>query len=76
MMTQESDSSNEPVPPAKVPFWKMVLSVMSASFGVQNRKNRERDFSSGSITGFVVAGLLFVFLFVMVLVTVVRTVLP
>lgn len=60
----------------KLPFWRQVLSVMQASFGVQNKKNKERDFASGSITGFVVAALLFTFVFVMILVLVVSWVLP
>lgn len=63
-------------PDQKIPFWRMVLSVVQASFGVQSKKNKERDFSSGSITGFVVAALLFTFVFVMVLVAVVSWVLP
>ena len=50
----------------------MLLSVMQASFGVQNRKNKERDFASGSIKGFVVAALIFTTVFVLVLVSVVQ----
>lgn len=54
----------------------MLLSVMQASFGVQNKANKERDFASGSITGFVVAALIFTAIFIAVLVTVVKLVLP
>lgn len=74
-MSQESDSNNEQSPP-KVPFWKMMFSIMAASFGVQNKKNKERDFSSGSISGFVAAALIFTFMFIMILVTIVSVVLP
>lgn len=70
----ESSSSNDE--PAKIPFWRMMLSVIQASFGVQNKKNKERDFSSGSITGFVVAALIFTAVFVLLIVGVVRMVLP
>lgn len=71
-----NDDTQKQQPPVKIPFWTMVLSVMQASFGVQNKKNKERDFANGSITGFIVAALLFTFVFVMVLVTVVSWVLP
>jgi len=76
MMSQESDGSNEQQAPQKVPFWKVMFSIMAASFGVQNKKNKERDFGSGSIKGFVVAALIFTFAFIMILVTIVSVVLP
>jgi antibiotic biosynthesis monooxygenase (ABM) superfamily enzyme len=73
MNNEDQDTQQQP---KKLPFWKQLLSVMQASFGVQNKTNKERDFASGSITGFVVAALLFTFVFVMILVTVVSWVLP
>ncbi|MDX1490061.1 MAG: DUF2970 domain-containing protein [Pseudohongiellaceae bacterium] len=71
-MDTDQDQSQER---KKLPFWRMLISVMQASFGVQNKKNKVRDFSSGSITGFIVAALLFTFVFVMVLVMAVSWVL-
>lgn len=59
----------------KIPFWRVVLSVIQASFGVQSRENRERDFKQGSWVPFVIAGLLFTAAFVFVLVFVVKMVL-
>ena len=50
-------------------------SVIAASFGVQSRKNKERDFEQGSISGFVAAALIFTVLFVLTLVVIVRVVL-
>jgi len=73
MNNEDQDTQQQP---KKLPFWRQVLSVMQASFGVQNKKNKERDFASGSITGFVAAALLFTFVFVMILVAVVSWVLP
>ncbi|MEX2366171.1 MAG: DUF2970 domain-containing protein [Pseudohongiellaceae bacterium] len=58
-----------------LPFWKVVLSVIQASFGVQKRENRERDFQQTSWVPFVVAALIFTALFVVSLVLVVRLVL-
>lgn len=75
-MSTQRDSHNDGNSAKDIPFWRMVLSVMQAAFGVQNRKNRERDFASASIKGFVVAALIFTTLLVLVLVTVVQMVLP
>lgn len=59
-----------------IPFWRAVISVLQASFGVQSSRNRERDFKSRSIMPFVVAALLFTVIFVLALVGVVSLVLP
>ncbi|MDC0598895.1 DUF2970 domain-containing protein [Gammaproteobacteria bacterium] len=58
-----------------MPFWRVVLSVIQASFGVQNKKNRERDFQQGSPLPFIIAALIFTVLFVLTLVFVVKLVL-
>jgi hypothetical protein len=73
---QESDDQEQAREAVKVPFWRMMLSVMQASFGVQSKKNKERDFASGSIKGFVIAALVFTILFVITVATVVNLVLP
>lgn len=73
---QKSEKQEETQEPVKLPFWKMMLSVMQASFGVQNKQNKERDFASGSIKGFIVAALIFTVLFVITVATVVNLVLP
>lgn len=62
--------------PSEVPFWKTMLSVMRASFGVQSRKNKERDFTGGSVKTFVAAALIFTTVFVLTLVVIVSLVLP
>ncbi|HBX35795.1 MAG TPA: hypothetical protein DEG76_00160 [Pseudohongiella sp.] len=59
----------------KLGFWQTMSSVIAASFGVQSRKNKERDFEQGSISGFVAAALIFTVLFVLTLVVIVRVVL-
>jgi hypothetical protein len=53
----------------------VVGSVLSAAFGVQSSRNRERDFSRGSYRQFVIAGVIFTVLFVATLVAVVNLVL-
>ncbi|MDT8428577.1 MAG: DUF2970 domain-containing protein [Pseudomonadales bacterium] len=62
-------------PAKKLPFWRMVLSVIQASFGVQSEANKERDFEQGSIAGFILAAILFTTLFVLSLLAIVSLVL-
>lgn len=59
----------------KVSFLQTMGSVVAASFGVQSRKNKERDFQNGSFAGFVVGALLFTAVFVATLLIIVSMVL-
>ena len=54
---------------------QVVGSVLAAAFGVQSRRNRERDFKHGSFGPFIAAGIIFTILFIGVLYLVVSTVL-
>ncbi len=68
---------NEPAedhgkPPTAI---EVALSVIAAAFGVQNSKNRERDFSRGNPLVFIMAGLIFTILFILTIVGVVYLVL-
>ena len=45
---------------------------MAAAFGVQNSKNRERDFTTGNPLVFIAAGLIFTILFVLTIIGVVN----
>jgi len=51
-----------------------VKSVAAAFLGVQSNKNRERDFSEGKFSHFVIVGLVAVALFIGTLVTIVSLV--
>jgi hypothetical protein len=51
-------------------------SVASAFFGVQSNKNRERDFSEGKLSHFIIVGVISVIIFITILVTVVTLVIP
>jgi hypothetical protein len=53
-----------------------VKSVAAAFFGVQSNKNRERDFSQGKLSHFIIVGILGVFIFIAVLVAIVALVIP
>lgn len=53
-------------------LWDVMKSVLWAMLGVQKRKNYERDFQHGKPWQYIVVGLLFVFVFIMTIVTVVK----
>ncbi len=54
---------------------QIIHSSLSAMIGIQNKKNLERDFQRKSMVPFVIAGVIFSALFVVVLVTIVRIIL-
>ena len=62
--------------PSDLSFWSIVLSTLAAAIGVQSRANKERDFASGRVLPFIVAGVIFTVLFVATLALVVSLVLP
>jgi hypothetical protein len=57
-------------------FKETFKSVGAAFFGVQSDKNRERDFTQGKFSYFIIAGLIAVILFITVLITIVSLVMP
>ena len=54
---------------------QVIGSVLAAMFGVQKRKNQERDFGSGRAAPYIIAGLIMTGVFVLVIVAVVQVVL-
>ncbi len=56
-------------------LWEMLQSVLSAALGVQSGKNRSRDFSRGKPSHFIILGVLFTAVFVLVIFVVVKLVL-
>jgi len=69
-MTAEKSDSQKKVSPLAV-----MRSVVAASFGVQTKTNRERDFEQGKFHHFVIGGIVFAVLFVLFLVAMVKVVL-
>ena len=51
-------------------------SVAAAFFGVQSNKNREKDFSQGKISHFIVVGIISVAIFIAALILIVNLVMP
>ncbi|QEY63823.1 DUF2970 domain-containing protein [Metapseudomonas lalkuanensis] len=56
-------------------FREMLQSVLAAAFGVQSGKNRTRDFSRGKPSHFIILGVLFTAIFVLVLFGLVKVIL-
>lgn len=76
-MDDPSDDArdNNPQDEGKPPtFWQMVHSILSAALGVQSHKNRHRDFTYGKPGHFLLLGLLFTVVFVLILVGMVQLV--
>jgi len=57
-------------------FKETLKSVAAAFFGVQSDKNRQRDFTQGKFSHFIIAGLIAVVLFIGSLIAIVSLVLP
>lgn len=53
-------------------LWQTIASVAASFFGVQNRRNRQRDFSRGKPLHFILVGLLMTLAFVLVIWAAVR----
>lgn len=68
MTTDKSDNKK------KVSLLSIMSSVVAASFGVQTKKNRERDFEQGEFHHFVIGGIVFAVLFILLLVGIVKVV--
>jgi hypothetical protein len=72
---QNSGSNNEAEDkPVKVTVLTIIGSLFAGWFGVQNNKNRERDFTHGKFSTFIYAGIIFVILFVLGVIGIVQLV--
>lgn len=74
-MTENENVDGESTDLNKPTFFQVVLSTLAAAVGIQNSKNRERDFKHGSIKTFIVAGVVFTVLFVLAVSFIVKLVL-
>lgn len=64
MADSEQDSPRKLPPPT---LWQVAKSVMAAAFGVQKREVLERDFRYGKASQFIVLGIVFTILFVLLI---------
>ncbi|MEZ5595508.1 MAG: DUF2970 domain-containing protein [Pseudomonadales bacterium] len=71
-MNDETDKPDDKPP---LTFWQMLGSTVSAALGVQSSANRERDFSRGKASHFILMGIGFTVVFVLLVALVVKVVL-
>jgi len=65
----------EPPPQQPMRFRDTLMSVLAAALGVQSNRARERDFSQGKPSHFILLGVAFTGLFVLIVLGVVKLVL-
>lgn len=58
---------NQTTPPAKPRLRQVVVSVLSAMFGVQKRDNLERDTSQRSLVPYIITAVILATVFVLIL---------
>jgi hypothetical protein len=68
-MTPQDNRNKEPN------LLQVITSVLAAGFGVQSKKNRDRDFEQGNAATFVGVGVAAIILFILLLYAVVKLVL-
>lgn len=61
--------------PEKLTLRQIIGSVIAAALGVQSDKNRQRDFARAKPSTFIIAGILFTFIFILAVAGVVKFVL-
>jgi len=70
-MTMATDKSEKP---KKITPFSFMGSIIAAAFGVQTKSNRDRDFEHGKFHYFVIGGIVFAVLFVLLVIGVVKVV--
>ncbi len=68
-MNAPKDTKND-----KINLFSALMSAFAAAFGIQNQKNRERDFKKGNIGIFILAGIIMTITLVGVIVIIVKQV--
>ena len=68
----EHDKKNDDKP---LTLWEMLQSILAAAIGVQSGKKRSRDFSRGKPSHFIILGVAFTLVFVLMIIAVVKLVL-
>jgi len=61
-VSDESENANEKR--KGIGFWATLQSTIAAACGIQTKANRERDFADAKPSTFVIAGILFVIVFI------------
>ena len=72
MSNQHNSTSDHEKPPS---LWQVICSVLAAFVGIQNSKNKQRDFKHGNHKVFIAVGIAMTLLFLLSVFTVVQLVL-
>jgi hypothetical protein len=75
MNSGDDNNRDENEEQANLSLMSIVASTLAAAIGVQNSRNRKRDFKSGRMLPFIIAGVVFTLLFIGTVFTVVQLVL-
>lgn len=62
--------------PQRPTLWQIVKSILGGALGVQSEETRQRDFTHGHPAVYIIGGIVFTVLFVLVLVVIVNIVVP
>lgn len=74
-MTQRDEKKSKDEAKQSMGLLSVIGSVFAAGLGVQNSKNRERDFKQGNFKVFVISGIIFTLLFIGIVYAIVQVVL-
>lgn len=74
-MTDENNQQPTEKPTKELGPLAIMKSVGAAMIGVQSDGNRERDFEQGKASHFIIAGVIFVIIFLLTLATIVSSIL-
>ena len=74
-MTQRDEKKSKDEAKQSMGLLSVIGSVFAAGLGVQNSKNRERDFKQGNFKVFVISGIIFTLLFIGIVYAIVHVVL-
>jgi len=73
-MTTDEDNKEEHTRHKRITPISFMSSIFAAAFGVQSNKNRERDFEHGKFHHFIIGGIVFAVLFILLVVGIVKLV--
>ena len=59
---------------SKPTITQVIKSVLAAYIGVQSEANRKKDFENGSLSTYVIAGIIFTVLFIVAIISLVSTI--
>jgi hypothetical protein len=68
-------SDNEENKKSGITPLSFIASLFAGAFGVQSEKNRERDFEHGKFSHFIIGGIFFAIVFILVVIGIVQLVL-